>query len=207
MSLFGTLIYEKRQTPEEITFQNENIELLLAFPSIVNGCFQYKATDILPKINSSSRDRNLHAVLMSGLLKGKLIEMFPEYCSHATHGRFRLRTSKGEWIYIKKLDDKLRPMNIETEETLNIINQVSHSKTDRGANVFLGYTTNKDNSLITGVHVLCIDGAEEVWRIDLDWLVAKQGAIRKQMSAEVKETKLKDGIVKLKEKKDGSSQL
>lgn len=206
MSLFDNLIYEKRQTPDEAAFQEENLSLLLTFPSLTEECMEFKAKELLSRIPVDSRDRNLHAVLMSGLLKGKLINMFPHYCREATHGRFRLRTEKGQWIYVKKLDDKLRPMNIETEQNMNILNQVSFSKADKGANIFLGYTSDKGNSQITGAYAICLDGDVLLWGINLFDLVASQGARKRQMQADVQQPQFREDLVKLKERKDASGQ-
>jgi hypothetical protein len=156
-------------------------------------------TDILPNIELISRDKNLQAVIMSGFIRGELIKKFPGYCAKATKARFKMHNDKSGWIFIKKLTNKKRPANIKTIANDIIINQLTNSKLDKQQNVFLGYTASKNLSHITGVYAVCIDGDKILWVSDLIQYAAQHTTVTS--INQPNEVKLKEGIVKIKEKR------
>jgi hypothetical protein len=199
-SLFDIGALTKRNTPEQDIFENENKELLASFPDMVDRAFKRMNTQIMPLIEPTSRDKNLPAVLISGFLRGYLIAEFPHYCAAATNQRFSLKTDALEWIYIKKLNDNRRPMNIKTSVNDMILNQLSVSEEDTGSNIFLGYTATKDMTQNLEVFALCIEGEVEHWFSDLKEF-AKINHVQKHLS-DKKETKLKDDTVRIKIKEN-----
>lgn len=199
-TLFDLSAFAKRKPSEQIDFERDNLELLLAFPDIVRRSFDRLNSEIFPIIELRSRDRNLGAVIISGFLRGELITNFPDYCYAATKLRFRLISKKHEWIYVKKLDENRRPMNIPTRNNEIIMNQRSFSTRDLESNIFLGYTASQDMTYPIDVYALCIDGEKEVWCSNLLDLAVKNIPIRTISTK--KETQLKDGTIKIKKAKN-----
>ena len=166
-TLFDFSKFEKRKTPDQKQFEAANKQLLIDFKNFVPVCFKNLHKKVLSSIEPIDQDKNLHAVVMSGFLKGQFIRKYPHYCFKATKQRFKLCIDYTN-VYIKKLDEKKKlPSNIPTDESLMIYNQLTDTDKDKSANVFLGYTVTDDWSQITGIYALCIEGEEIIWISDL----------------------------------------
>jgi len=197
-TLFDLSKFEKRRTSSQDEFEKNNHNLLIDFPEMVHLGHKRLHDDILSKIELRSRDNKLNATAMSGFLRGQLIEKYPNYCAKATKSRFKMHNDKSEWIFVKKLTSKKRPANIPTIANQVIINQLTDSDSDTQQNVFLGYTASKNLSHITGIYAVCIDGNKILWISDLIQYAKKE---KLNPSIDItKQTKLKEGIVKIKTK-------
>ncbi len=165
--LFDFSKFEKRKTANQIDFEQQCRQMLIDFRNFVPVCFKNLHRKVLSVIEPIDQDKNLNAVVMSGLLKGQLIRKYPQYCHKATKQRFKLYIDYTS-IYIKKLDEKTKlPSNIPTDESLMIYNQLTDSNNDIGCNIFLGYTVKDDWSMITGIYAVCIEGENILWITDL----------------------------------------
>jgi hypothetical protein len=165
-TLFDLSKYEKRKSSEQQEFESKNRDLLIFFKSCVPLCLKMVHKKVLSVIEPIDQDKNLRAVVMSGLLKGQFLRKYPHYCHKATKQRFKLFVN-GESIYLKKLDNNFMPSNILTKESFLIFNQLSSSNTDLGTNIFLGYVVEDDWSKIIGIYAVCIDGDKLLWYSDL----------------------------------------
>jgi hypothetical protein len=157
----------KRKTPKQKQFEKTNMSLLLKFKEHVAEAHQKLHRNIFTEFTPAAMDKNLPAVAMVSYLRLFMIRDFPQLCGYATPSRFKLKTVDSNWVYLKKLDERFRPQNIETDENERIIHQVTSDRSDKGANIFFGYTEANQYGEITGVFAVCIDGDEEVWRIDI----------------------------------------
>src|SRR6185437_120378 len=128
LTLFDPSDFEARKPANQTDFENRYKDVLAVFPAMVDEAFIRLSRDIYPVVEPASRDRNMMAVLISGFLKGQLVYRFPEYCTHYINNngsRFRLQKENYEWLYIKKLDVNKKPSNIETDNSVKIIKQLS----------------------------------------------------------------------------------
>lgn len=200
--LFDISKFEKRKTPTQEAFEDANMQLLFIFHAAVYKAHERLHNEVLTLVRPSALDRNMPAVAMSCFIRDVLIQKFPEYCAKATKSRFKLVTPNGEWAFIKKLDSNKRPQNIETHTNELILNQVTKDAKDKAANVFLGYTAKGDNSKITGVYAVCIEGKKQHWLTDITTLLSKNQTTVTQFQNHKKQTKLKEGTVKLKKRKN-----
>ncbi len=202
-TLFNLDELEKRKTSNQQEFEDKNFHLLTALPDMVKRSFERLNKEILAITEIVSREKNLSADAISGYLKGELIKAFPEYCGEATPSRFKLKSpNNGEWIYVKKLfkcKGGYTPKNGYSKNNEKIYNQRSDEPADISPNIFIGYVANDEMTDAIGVFAICKDGDEIKWVSDLSSLAAKQ---KTTMVMEVvkKETKLKDGLLKLKKK-------
>jgi len=128
---------------------------------------------------------------MISFIKKKLIERFPFYCVNATMSRFKLTLPSGEFVYVKKLDDKKRPSNIETVENNEILFQVTKDKRDTAGNIFIGYNCQSYSS-VDAVYVVCLKGDELVWHQNILELQKSERAKIVDFSLTQKNVKLKD---------------
>lgn len=202
LTLFNASDFEARKPANQRDFETNNSKLLCSFPGMVDMAFDRLNREIYPIIDPGSRDKNMPATIISGFLKGAMIRSFPHLCRKATPKRFRLKIDGSEWIYIKKLNDNKQPSNIKTKDNEKIMNQLSDSKTDVEANIFLGYTANQEMTQADGVFAVYIVGEKVEWFSDLRDLVSKENENVKQLSTPV-ETALKEGTVKIKPKQVG----
>ncbi|SMC54449.1 hypothetical protein [Pedobacter africanus] len=201
--LFDLSQFRKKKAPAQEEFESNNLDILLAFRDIVPRCFERLHKEIFGVIEPVSQDKNLPAVVMSGFMRGELIKLFPEACRNATTQRFQLAGTKNEQIFIKKLDERRRPSNIPTVDSVLIYNQRSKSMADTTPNIFLGYTATDDWSGFTGTYAVCIDGDKTVWESDLSMLCDNRGSLIVKMPVEPvapKTPKIKEGVVKIKKK-------
>jgi len=86
-----------------------------------------------------------------------------------------------------------------------IINNLTDSDTDKGPNIFLGYTVNEEWSMITGIYAICAQGQSVIWKTDLlDFGENDQTPIVTIRPTPVS-PKVKPGVTKKKTKKDSDS--
>jgi hypothetical protein len=199
-TLFDFSKFEKRKTANQNVFEKVNDQMLIDFKNFVHLCFKNLHKKILSVIEPIDQDNNLHAVVMSGLLKGQFKRKYPHYCHKATNQRFRLFIDYTS-LYIKKLDEKTKlPSNIPTDISLMIYNQLTDSTSDSGCNVFLGYTVNEDWSMITGIYAVCIEGENILWISDLKNFGEEEQSPVITMRPKPKAPKVKEGAKRKKAK-------
>jgi hypothetical protein len=205
-TLFDFSKFEKRKPIEQKQFEKANAQLLRDFREFVPTCFEKLHKKVLANIEPIDQDRNLHAVVMNGFLKGQFIRKYPHLCYKATRQRFRLFVDNTN-VFVKKLDEKTKfPSNIPTDQSLMIYNQLTDSTSDKHTNVFLGYTVREDWSKITGVYAVCIEGEEIIWISDLNTFGEEQSTTPViPMGPTPIKPKVKPGVKKKKTKGDDNS--
>lgn len=196
--LFDPSKYVKVQVPEQKAFEEANAELMFAMEDLVIEGHKKLHTTILPLFKYEEMDKNLPAVAMISFIRQGFIRKYPQYCRKASRKRFRLITQNNEFIYLKKLDKKKRPSNIETHNNNLIIHQVTESKVDSLPNVFFGYTCSENYSVIKGVFAVCIRGKETLWVTNITDLRNQSGGSLVPLTPTAP-TQLKPGVVKLKQ--------
>lgn len=192
--------FERRKTKAEKDFKEENLSLLVMFRELVLQSHEQLHKSIFKMFLPTDMDKNMPAVSMNSFIRQGLIRLFPMYCFKATKKRFKLITDSRACLFIKKLNKKLRPNNIDTNANKLIINQRTDDSADKDPIIFLGYTTPPDFSVITGIYAVCINGKETAWRIDLADL-GNSAALLTSIKPKGTGPKLKDGIVKVKKQK------
>src|SRR5690349_2299008 len=100
-TLFDFSKFEKRKTSDQKDFEDGNKQLLIDFKNFVPLCFKNLHKHVLSAIEPIDQDKNLHAVVMSGYLKGQFIRKYPHYCFMATKKRFKLYIDYTN-VYVKK---------------------------------------------------------------------------------------------------------
>lgn len=148
----------------EMTFMDE----MPLFVFTIQKAFE-RMCKLRSTIEPSARDRNFNAVLMSGFLKGELLNSC-ESLVHLDHtGRYYL-TKGGEWIlYFKKLNSRsYLPDNIETKHVRELDQQLALSLEEAAPVIYIGYTVTKSWDYITGFHAVYSKNNEVIWRSSLD---------------------------------------
>lgn len=200
-NLFGFTKLDKRKTPVQKEFERSNLDFLLKVREIIYESFQDLHTKVFSLFGPSDMDKNMPAVAMISFIRKGIIKYFPDYCRTATRKRFKLVTPNNEYVYVKKLDDNMRPSNIETNANNIILHQLTTDKKDKGPNIFVGYTTTSDYSTLTGIYAVCIDGDTVVWRTDISDLYNDQAGAVVTMKPVGTPPKLKSGVVKVRRTK------
>jgi len=202
LTLFDDYNFEARKTANQKDFEASYMDVLIAFPDMVDNAFMRLNKELFAIIEPASRNKNLPAVAISGFLQGSMIRQFPDYCrDFISHGgvRFKMKKENYEWLYIKKLDENKKPSNIETDNSIKIMKQLSDSALDVEPNVFLGYVASDDYSVAESVYAVYIVDKKVEWFTDL-----VDFAQRNRISAEtvqltaLAQTKLKDDVVTVK---------
>jgi roadblock/LC7 domain-containing protein len=200
-TLFDLGKLEKRKTPTEQKFQDDNADLLNVFKDAVDYAFEMLHKKVFTVFKANAMDRNLPAVSVISFIKEYLIDKVPEHCRLATEGRFKLVTKDGQCIYVKKLDEKKMPSNISTTANDMIMHQFTASEYDAGGNVFFGYTTDEGYPKPTGIYAVCIDGNQKVWIFDIATIIKKAQSPVIKLTTKANKPKLKEGVVKIKKDK------
>lgn len=200
-TLFDLGEIEKRKTPKEKKFQEENLDLLKEFSAAVDYAFEMLHKHLFSIIKPKAMDRNLPAVSVISFIRQHLINKLPANCREATVSRFKLVTDNGQSIFVKKLDDQKMPSNIQTEANDMIINQFTIPGSDTGANIFLGYNTDEGFSKVNGKYAVCLDGENKLWAFDISTVIAKKEATIIKFTTKSNKPKLKEGVVKIKKEK------
>ena len=202
LTLFNEADFEVRKPANQKDFEDRYKDVLLAFPDMVDRAFMRLNMQIFSNVEPESRNKNLAAVCISGFLQGSMIKAFPNYCSYFINhngSRFKMRKDNYEWLYVKKLDENKRPSNIETDNSIKIMKQLSDSVMDTNANVFLGYVATEDNSYAQHIYAVYIVDKKVEWFTDLRGFVEKNtfGEVVTPVTPPV-QTELKEGTVTIK---------
>lgn len=157
----------ERKNADQQKFEVEFKEEIPQFISSIDHSFK-QMKDHRSNIPPSARDRNLNAVLMSGFLRGSLLEAFPDLINIDHTGRYFL-TKNREWVvYFKKLNPKtLLPENIETKHVKSLHQQLTLSLNEISPIIYVGFTVTQKWDYITGYHAVYSLNNSIVWRSDL----------------------------------------
>lgn len=200
LSFFNPADYEPRKSADQSKFEINYGDILYAFPEMVDTAFERLNKEIYPQVEPISRDKNMAPIMISGFLKGQIVSRFPVYCGVATNTRFRIQKENFEFIYVKKLDKKKKPSNIETQNSEMILHNVFSDLQDTSeANVFLGYISDHANTYAIEIHAVYLINKQVVWSTDLRDFVAKQNSLANTVQiTNNQQMALKDGTVTLK---------
>jgi hypothetical protein len=191
--------FPRRTGVAQADFEAANKKLLLFFRLLVYEAHLDLHRKIFSLFKPRDMDRNMPAVSMISFIRQGILKHFQSYCPKATKKRFKLITPNLECILIKKLNNKLRPSNIDTTNNKLIINQRTDEQADKLPIIFLGYTALPDFSRITGIYAVCIKGKEILWRTDINELGDQ--SLLYPILPKGTDPNLKDGIVKIKKTK------
>ena len=202
LEMFDPSNYERKRTPEQQEFINNNFDFLISFRDIVYEANKELHQKIFVLFKPGEMDNNMPAVSMISFIRKRLVRNFPLYCEKATPARFKLTTPSREYLFVKKLDDDKRPSNIPTINNEKILNQCSESNDDLYPHIFIGYTSTEKCDVITGIYAVCIQGKEILWVTDINKLSSGVNGVLVDMNPKDNTPKLKAGIVKIRKTKD-----
>ena len=169
--LFDESKFVRKKIPEQIEFETSMKDFLPEFGEIFKEAFHMTQKERALK-KPNFRDRNWEAVTMSGNIKGLLTERFPEYILQDGY-RYYFYMKDRYIIYFKKLDNKLLPSNIMTENTHKINCQYALPEEDPIPVIFIGYTVNTTFDELTGYYAVCMKDEEKKWVSDLSFQHSK----------------------------------
>jgi hypothetical protein len=155
----------KRKSANQDEFEKNLKAFLPDFSRILDKGFQMTLSERSRK-PPHYRNRNFTATVMSGNIQGLLVDNFPENAKVCEDTRLRFRYG-GYVVLFKKLDDNLRPLHVETNNTKRLMSQQCLPFEEPNPVVWCGYTTDKTNSVLTGKYVVCIDNDCLEWVLDL----------------------------------------
>lgn len=198
LTLFDMGKLAKRQTPEEEKFLTNNEALIRCYDEAVDYAFDMLHRKVFTVFKPHFMDNKLPAIAVSSFIREYLIDKMPVQCRNADHARFKLTTDTGEFVYVKKLDENLLPMNIQTEANDLILYQLTTSGSAAPGNIYFGYQTDQGFPYVKSKYVVCIDGSKLLWKKDIADLRVSGKFLK---IAAHKSTQLKAGVVKLKKGK------
>lgn len=155
----------RRKTVDQVDFEATMGSFLPDFLEIFEKAFEMTIEERSKK-SRNYLDRNYSAVVNYGNIKGLLFDKYPEYVGFDSKGRLRFQHPKLV-VYFKKLNDELLPSNVETMHSNRLHNQLCLDYEEPWPVVWAGYTVDKTWCLMTGMFIVCIDGKQKKWFIDL----------------------------------------
>lgn len=70
-------------------------------------------------------------------------------------------------VFIKNLDEKLRPKNAKTMAVKEYHNQLTQVNRDNRPIVYVGWVMNDRTNTIEGIFASCFNGDERIWEVDI----------------------------------------
>ncbi|GIJ97782.1 hypothetical protein CAPN001_23510 [Capnocytophaga stomatis] len=123
--------------------------------------------EIMRNFPPQSRCRGLEASVLNSCIIDEVQKQFPDKCKFLKYKRFALMY-KGYIFLFKKLDKKGIPMNIKTQSSEAIANQMQTCLFDpkdyENPIVFFGYQENK-SGMLHNPHFVYIDDGHVKWRL------------------------------------------
>lgn len=157
----------QRPLPDQQEFQDEYKDILAAMPGIFQTALE-KTLAAQKKKHPASINKNWFANEMSGNIEQMVKEKFPQYVKNV-RGTYCLFLDSKYECYVKKLrSDSYRPSYKHSNTSWANVNQKAEQEDDQIPVIFIGYTVNKSNDLITGSYATCINGKKKLWRTDLN---------------------------------------
>lgn len=161
-NLFDPDNFLKRKEADQEAFEAVHNQDFPGFVMLIEDAFKMMKAESKKKA-ARFKNRNYHAVIMSGNISGLLLERFPEQVKEGIHGRIMFSREGKYCLYFKKLDGKKMPNNIQTEYAELVAYQRTLSGTDRMPIIFIGYTVDDQWSSLTGFYAVYIHESKRIW--------------------------------------------
>jgi hypothetical protein len=161
-TLFDTTKFEQRKTADQSEFEEVHKDELPVFYQLISEAFEMTKVDSSQK-RQHFKDKNYHAVLMSGNIRGLLLENFPGFVKEGANDRIMFCKQGKFCIYFKKLDDRKMPSNVKTEYSEMVAYQKTIAGGEKMPIIFVGYTVKDDWSELTGIFAVYIEGHQRKW--------------------------------------------
>lgn len=165
-SLFDLDSLLPRPLPEQKAFEDEFTDFLSAIPTIIQKSYQLTDNARRQK-EPASINVNWFANEMSGNIACQIGKKFPHFIK-PVRNTYCLNLNYKYEVYVKKLNKQLKPSYHHSDTSWANINQRTMSKTTKPAPlIYIGYTTNEQNTLIRGYYAVCWQGDNKLWDSDL----------------------------------------
>lgn len=157
----------QRPIPEQRAFELDYYDFLISMPGKIDMAFEMTQAEMKAK-HPLSINRIWFANTMNGNLIYLLGTSYPEFLKYTGRGSYCLLLNYMYEGYVKKLSGKkLFPSYNHSKTSRALTNQEALPEQEPIPVVYLGYTSNKTNDVITGYYAVCIKGKERIWRSDL----------------------------------------
>lgn len=155
-----------RPTPEQSDYEFKNLEVLKSFELAVNKGFEQTLIDSKGK-DPLSMNFSWFSNTMNGNVLAAFARLHPTLVRPTGRKNHCIIMHGTYECYIKKLNKGLVPSYNHSDTTEAMVQQMALPDQDPRPVIFLGYTLNKDNSMVTGVYAVCIKGSDRVWVTDI----------------------------------------
>jgi len=157
----------QRPIPEQRAFELDYYDFLTILPGKIDLAFEMTRREMQNK-PPLSINRVWFANTMNGNVIYQIGTSFPEYLRNTGRGSYYLRFNHMYEGYLKKLSGKkLFPSYNHSRTSRALTEQKAYSEQEAIPVVYIGYSLNETNELITGYYAVCIKGKERIWRTDL----------------------------------------
>lgn len=160
--LFDFSKFEKRKSADQEEFEQQHKDELPIFNQIMGMAFEMLTEESSRKARHY-KGRNYHAELMSGNIRGLLLDNFPNWVKVGDHDRIMFCKKGTHCLYFKKLDDRKMPNNIRTEYVELVAYQRTIPGGERTPIIFIGYTVDDMWTQLTGVYAVYIEDNKRRW--------------------------------------------
>lgn len=163
--------YYKEPSLNQVLSSQEVFERVMAnelpiFAEILEKALEMTLADLQGK-HPSFQNRNSKANRMNENIRGLLFEHFPDEMHEDRHRRYFFKKDSKYIILFKKFNKKLKPMNIETKNSKDILKQCSLEFPDKVPLIFVGYTMNRSCDSIEELCAVYISNGQTIWITDL----------------------------------------
>ncbi len=156
-----------RPLPDQRKFEEEYFDFLVSLPEKIDRAFKKTSQELRPK-HPLSVGRSWFANTMNGNLICEIGTSYPEFLKYTGRGSYCLMFNSKYEGYVKKLSrNNFRPSYNHSISSRALTEQKAFSDNDALPVVYIGYTINKTNDLITGYYAVCIKGNKRIWKTDL----------------------------------------
>lgn len=166
-TLFNPDDFIARPLPEQEEFETENLDFLSDFPEIIDKAFERTQKE-LDRKSPLSINKNWFANTMNGNIISFIAQKHYRLLRQTGRGCFYLNLSDRFEVYVKKLNNRtFMPSYNHSITSEAMINQRALPHQVPLPVIYVGYTCDKRNSVITGCYAVCIKGKDLIWRTDL----------------------------------------
>lgn len=156
-----------RPLPIQREFEVDYYDFLSGLPKQMDLAFKMTRDELKLK-PPLSVNRNWFANTMNGNLIFLIGTKYPEFLKYTGRGSYCLFLNFKYEGYVKKLTGKkLFPSYNHSNTSRAITNHQALPEQEPLPVIYIGYTSNNTNEMITGYYAVCIKGKERVWKTDL----------------------------------------
>ncbi len=158
----------KRPTPDQREFEVENYDFLSSLPDLMEEAFELTRREMIPKMPLSI-DASWIAHTMNGNIRALIHQAFPGMVVPTGRKSYCIILHPKCECYIKKLTrSNLMPQYNHSQTSFAMVQARAMPEQEAIPIVFIGYTSNASNDMLTGYHAVCIEGNIKHWVTQLD---------------------------------------